>query len=107
MAENRDEFGDDVTQPIRIPLSHDGGSGRRWSPLFSRLATALDFEESATEALVSELLVYVDASADRLDGHQLWDMRAGLFELIDAVLPPPTRAGARARLELLLLELVD
>jgi hypothetical protein len=92
------EVVDEVTQPYRFPTSPGRAS------LFQSLADALGQDTAATEKLVSELLVYVDATPETLTGEQLWGMRAGLLELAENVLPAPRREGARSRLLVLMLE---
>ena len=98
------DFPDDVTQPLPLALSLDSAGRGQWNPLFVSLSEALDLSESAIEQLISELLVYVDATPASLTAAQLWNMRTGLFELVDKVLPPKMQSEARSRLEILMLE---
>jgi hypothetical protein len=95
----RSEFSDEGTQPLTYPASFDDAPR-----LFDRLAEALDVSSSALELLLSELLAYVDATPETLGAAELWDLRVGLFELVDNVLPAAQRERSRSCLVLLLLD---
>ena len=93
-----------MTQPLRFANSFEEPGEPCGTALFERLADALQLSESALELLVCELLVYVDATPATLGAEQLWNMRTGLFELVDNVLPADAREGTRSRLILLMLD---
>ena len=94
------DFTDEVTQPLPDRMRLDSAPR-----LFARLADALDVSRSALELLLSELLVYVDATPETLDAEQVWAMRAGLFEVVENVLPASKRERSRSGLSLLLVEI--
>lgn len=99
-ASLRSDFPEERTQPLPYPA----GFGDDPPRVFDRLAEALDVSRSALELLLSELLAYVDATPETLGAAELWDMRTGLFELVDNVLPAAKRERSRSGLVLLLLE---
>jgi hypothetical protein len=107
MAEERDSgsgeyLDDEPTNVVARPLSCAPGAEDE-RPLYPRLVEALQLSASATELLVCDLLRHVGATPNRLSPAQLWEMRTGLFELVDGVLPTSTREKARTSLLTLLL----
>jgi len=99
---SREYLDDEPTNVITRPGPYsptDGADG----PLYPRLVEALQLNASAVDLLVSDLLIHVGATAARLSPAQLWDMRTGLFELVDGVLPAAAREPARTSLLTLLL----
>jgi len=108
MAEERDSgsreyLDDEPTNVVARPLSCSPEAEDAERPLYPRLVEALQLSASATELLVRDLLRHVGATPDQLSPAQLWDMRTGLFELVDGVLPTSTRETARTSVLTLLL----
>jgi hypothetical protein len=98
----RVELEDEITQPM--PLAR--ALARRHHPgdTFARLAETFELEVTALALMLFELLAYHDVTPATLTPTDVWHMRAGLLEVADNVLPVPTRARARSRLQLLLLD---
>jgi hypothetical protein len=98
-----EEMADEITQPL--PLAHSLERARQARPgeMFRRLAEAFEVTPGSLEVLLSQLMFFHDASSATLTERQVWNMRAGLLEVADNVLPKATRERARSRLQLLLL----
>ena len=95
---------DEITQPL--PLAHSLERARHARPgeMFRRLADAFEVTTGSLEVLLAQLMFVHDASSASLTERQLWNMRAGLQEVAENVLPKATRERARSRLQLLLLD---
>jgi hypothetical protein len=98
-----DDFTDEITQPLPLAFSLERARHADPRAWFTRLAEAFEVTTGSLEVLLSELMRFHDTSSAELSEQQLWNMRTGLLEIVDNVLPRPTRERARSRLQLLLL----